>query len=301
MKIGVFVVCFNVLCYTLSMKKPVLKVNNLCVNFYGSPNILNGINIEVDKNLVIFGDADCGKSLFLRAICGLVKTSGEVLLNDEPLNIKQQKTSLILNPLVLFENKTVLQNLKYACKVLKKNKEFATNVLKEFDLQNEASTKIKQLCLFKQKCVCLARAKLKKPQLLLCDEILEEQNKQEQQKLKELLSGFEDALIVFSAKDPSIYDGLAEEQKYLKFGNLCDADAVDDLFLEKQKAKVEQCYLHENAIVIGTKIIQLSKQEQEKIETECLKKDCLFFSKHDAIIKIYDGITKEFIICLKEK
>ncbi|MBR2405654.1 MAG: amino acid ABC transporter ATP-binding protein [Clostridia bacterium] len=91
---------------------------------FGSLNVLNGINLRIEKGeiVVILGPSGSGKSTLLRCLnCMEDPTSGQVLFHGVDLtdfkvdiNVHRQKMCMVFQHFNLFNNKTVLENLTLA-------------------------------------------------------------------------------------------------------------------------------------------------------------------------------------------
>lgn len=81
---------------------------------------LESLSLVVDagESLAIIGPSGCGKSSTLQMATGLVRpSSGEVLVDGQPITKPRQKTALILQDFGLLPWKTVLANAELGFKV----------------------------------------------------------------------------------------------------------------------------------------------------------------------------------------
>jgi ABC-2 type transport system ATP-binding protein len=109
-----------------SLKKPILKIQNVCKHF-GKKQILENISFEIlDGEIIsIFGLSGCGKSTLLSILCGYLKQdSGTIECvseNCQKLIFKRIRGSEIVRSLFgfasqepsFYPNLTVYDNLKY--------------------------------------------------------------------------------------------------------------------------------------------------------------------------------------------
>jgi branched-chain amino acid transport system ATP-binding protein len=65
---------------------PILELRSLKA-FYGQSEVLHGIDVAVEEGgiAVLLGANGAGKTTTLRAICGMVRTEGEILFRGKPL------------------------------------------------------------------------------------------------------------------------------------------------------------------------------------------------------------------------
>src|SRR5688572_31565936 len=96
-----------------------LEIENLVVN-YGVIAALHGISLKIKKGdiVTLIGGNGAGKTTTLRAISGLLKTSGDIvyegqkIANLAPHKIVALGLSHVPEGRMIFANLTVLENLK---------------------------------------------------------------------------------------------------------------------------------------------------------------------------------------------
>ena len=157
----------------------ILEIRDLHKNFYikgQKLEVLSGVNLSVkDGELVaIVGASGCGKSTLLKLIITLESiSSGEILLDGEPVNGPSPKCNMIFQEARLFPWLTVRQNIEFVIpdSVPKEKKkemvEYYTNLVGLSEFMNAVPN---QLSGGMQQRVSIARALATRPQLLLLDE-----------------------------------------------------------------------------------------------------------------------------------
>ena len=157
----------------------ILEIRDLHKNFYikgQKLEVLSGVNLSVkDGELVaIVGASGCGKSTLLKLIITLESiSSGEILLDGEPVNGPSPKCSMIFQEARHFPCLTVRQNIEFVIpdSVPKEKKkemvEYYTNLVGLSEFMNAVPN---QLSGGMQQRVSIARALATRPQLLLLDE-----------------------------------------------------------------------------------------------------------------------------------
>ena len=110
-------------------KQLILSVKNLTKKF-DSTEALKGVNLDVYEGdvVAIIGPSGCGKSTFLRCVNWLEDpTSGTIMFQGEDLadmkvdiNIHRQKIGMVFQQFNLFNNKTVLDNISLAPRIIAK-------------------------------------------------------------------------------------------------------------------------------------------------------------------------------------
>ncbi|EAJ6978522.1 ABC transporter ATP-binding protein [Campylobacter jejuni] len=164
------------------MKKELIKINNLNKEF-GKVKALNNINLSVYEGewLAIMGPSGSGKSTLLN-ILSLMDTpsSGEYILDNENLEqmdeeqkitLRRQKIGLVFQQFHLIPYLNALENVMlsqyYHSSV---DEEDAKMVLEKVGLSHRLTHLPSQLSGGEQQRVCIARALINNPELLLADE-----------------------------------------------------------------------------------------------------------------------------------
>ena len=161
-----------------------INVTDLCKSFNGM-QVLNGINLEIDKGdvICIIGPSGSGKSTFLRCLNLLEKpSSGSILfegceLTDKniDLNKHRQKMGMVFQQFNLFPHMTVLDNLTCAPIMLKKAtkeqaEKKAMELLARIGLADRADAWPNQLSGGQKQRVAIVRALCMEPDVMLFDE-----------------------------------------------------------------------------------------------------------------------------------
>lgn len=147
---------------------------------YGNFTALSDINLQVQKGefVCLLGPSGCGKTTLLRIIAGLEKPSaGEVYINGkDATDLKPGKRNfgIVFQSYALFPNMTVRQNIAFGLKKQHLSKEEMnrkiTNILEQVNLADQIDKYPSQLSGGQQQRCAIARALIKNPKLLLCDE-----------------------------------------------------------------------------------------------------------------------------------
>ncbi|MFY4725022.1 ABC transporter ATP-binding protein [Campylobacter jejuni] len=164
------------------MKKELIKINNLNKEF-GKVKALSNINLSVYEGewLAIMGPSGSGKSTLLN-ILSLMDTpsSGEYILDNESLKqmdeeqkitLRREKIGLVFQQFHLIPYLNALENVMlsqyYHSSV---DEEDAKIVLEKVGLSHRLTHLPSQLSGGEQQRVCIARALINNPELLLADE-----------------------------------------------------------------------------------------------------------------------------------
>ncbi len=153
-----------------------IKVSNLTKKF-GDLLVLDNVSFEVRNRefLCVVGPTGCGKTTFLNTLTKLYEpTSGEILVNNEPVDLKRHNISYIFQEESTMPWLTVEKNVSFSLEIKRKTraeiKKSVEEVLEMVGLTkfrhyypNELSSSMLQR-------VVIARAFVTKPELLLMDE-----------------------------------------------------------------------------------------------------------------------------------
>lgn len=177
----------------------ILKIKNLYYK-YGKREILNDINIEINKGeiLGIVGPNGSGKSTLAQNIIGLLKPmEGDIFFRGKsilkiPVNLIVKSIGYMFqNPdYTLFEN-TVLDEVKFGANNIglneKETEKESQQILKEFDLMPFKDTDPDNLSVGQKRRVNIASLLLMKPEILILDEPDTGLDRINSVKLKEML------------------------------------------------------------------------------------------------------------------
>ncbi len=144
-----------------------IKINNL-TKIINNKIILNNISVcfEEGKIYGLVGKNGSGKTMFLRAICGLIQPSSGGIVLPEGASFGV----LIETPGFMFEQSAIF-NLEYLSSLNKKiKKERIIELLKTFDLFDCRKNKVKKFSLGMQQKLGIIQAIMEYPSILILDE-----------------------------------------------------------------------------------------------------------------------------------
>ena len=150
--------------------KKTLEIKNLSYSF-GDNHILKDINIYVKENemVAIVGSSGVGKSTLFNLIAGVLKKqSGEIIINGSDDYIG--KVAYMLQKDLLFEHKTIINNVILPKIDKKVALEEGRKILKQFNLEKYADKYPKQLSGGMRQRVALIRTYMFKRNIFLLDE-----------------------------------------------------------------------------------------------------------------------------------
>ena len=140
-------------------------------------HVLNKVTLSVRENefLVILGPGQCGKTVLLNCIAGLIEpTKGEILINDKPIDGPGPDRAMVFQRYALFPWKTVEANVAYGLAVrgvpAKQRIEMAHKYIELVGLSGFEKAYPEQLSGGMKQRVGIARAYCNNPDILLMDE-----------------------------------------------------------------------------------------------------------------------------------
>ncbi|MFB4169244.1 ABC transporter ATP-binding protein [Virgibacillus sp. JSM 102003] len=174
-----------------------LTLDRVSHHYFSNKNYtktLNNISFSVREGEIVtlLGPSNCGKSTILSIIAGIMRqTTGDVLLQQQPINKSDPTIGYMLQQDYLFPWKTIIDNILIGPKISKNQtpaiKEKAINLLKEAGFTNETHVKPNSLPDGMRKHVALIRSLITDPKILLLDEPLTALDYQTKLKLEELM------------------------------------------------------------------------------------------------------------------
>ncbi|WP_089984569.1 ABC transporter ATP-binding protein [Clostridium sp. C105KSO13] len=160
---------------------PTIKIKNL-EKYYSGENgeethALTNINIEIrDGEFVcIVGPSGCGKSTLLEIVAGLLEhTSGEVLLDDVPVNGTSRDIGVVFQDASLYPWRTIKKNIGFGMDIAKvpkdEREERAAKYVKLMNLSGFENKYPSQLSGGMKQRAGIARALVMNPKVILMDE-----------------------------------------------------------------------------------------------------------------------------------
>ncbi|MBR0385811.1 MAG: ABC transporter ATP-binding protein [Erysipelotrichaceae bacterium] len=160
--------------------KDLVIVQNLTKRFDEKSLALDNVSFTVREGefLSILGPSGCGKTTIMRILIGLLEpTSGTIMMEGRDITYADsadRNMGIVFQNYALFENMTVLDNVKYALKIKKETRnvaeERAMEMIRRMDLTEHANKKPGELSGGQQQRVAIARTLVLNPKIILFDE-----------------------------------------------------------------------------------------------------------------------------------
>tara|TARA_B100001248_G_C27314962_1_gene423882 strand:- start:242 stop:994 length:753 start_codon:yes stop_codon:yes gene_type:complete len=135
-------------------------------------DVLKNINIKIkfQEFVCIVGPSGCGKTTLMNIIGGLIDTKDKKLNNEQPDLYTNGNFGYVFQTSRLLPWLTVKENIELVCDSSDEYSKRIEHLLSEFDLQEFKNYYPKSISGGMRRKVSLARALVKKPQILLMDE-----------------------------------------------------------------------------------------------------------------------------------
>ncbi len=231
-----------------------IKLSAHSLNLYfGTKQILKNINIDFPKNQVtsLIGPSGCGKSTLLRSFNRMhdltpdARIEGVLKLDD--LNIYDKKVSVTEirrrigmvfqkpNPLP----KSIYDNLSYALKLHEfpgsKIPELVESALRESYLWEEVKDELKKPAVIlsggQQQRLCIARAVVLRPEVILMDEPCSALDPISTNKIEELIMSLKkDYTIVIVTHNMQQAQRISDKVAFMYLGEIIEFDTCEQIF-----------------------------------------------------------------------
>lgn len=178
-----------------------LEIKNLN-KFFGENVVLSDFNLKVEdgERVAIVGRSGSGKTTLLKIISKEIKDFDGKVTIDPGVRI-----SMVFQDNLLFENRTVLENLKFVSEMDSHELE---KLLLELGLQNTITQKVKNLSGGMKRRVSFLRALLVPADLLLMDEAIREVDSESEDLMIEYLDSHFHGTIIFVTHSESQVEKL---------------------------------------------------------------------------------------------
>ncbi|WP_036729598.1 MULTISPECIES: ATP-binding cassette domain-containing protein [Peptoniphilus] len=144
-----------------------LEVENL-TKYFDDKLIFKNVTFSVkdSERLAIIGKSGSGKTTLIKIIMGLTNSnSGKIIFDTPP------EFSVVFQENLLFEERTVYENLIFCCEI---DKTTALKLLSELELEDYINTKVKALSGGMKRRIAILRAIVKRGNIFIFDEAIRE-------------------------------------------------------------------------------------------------------------------------------
>ncbi len=244
-----------------------LEISNLSIQF-GGLRAVDDLNLQIKKGELygLIGPNGAGKTTVFNLLTGeykpttgIIKLMNEDITGKSPIEINKAGIARTFQNIRLFKDQSVLDNVKIglhnqykystAAGILrlpsyfKKEKEMnekAMELLKVFDLDQEADTLSSNLPYGKQRKLEIARAMATNPKLLLLDEPAAGMNPNETAELMENIAYIRENFgitILLIEHDMKLVSGICEKLTVLNFGRVLKQGTTSEVLSDPEVVK----------------------------------------------------------------
>lgn len=243
-------------------KQPILRIRNLNI-WYGDKQLLRDLSFEVQQRQVtaFIGPANCGKSTLVRCLNRLndftpnFRFTGEILLNGSHLHEALDTTALRKQIGMVFRKPTlfrcsIYENVAYGARISGVNQSEHLDTVVEKNLRKTGlwdevehildETPV-QLSTGQQQRLCIARALVVEPEVLIFDEPCGELDPIETVKIERLVRDLaDDYTLIFATNKRRQAARVSDVAGFLYSGELVEFGATERLFTNPQDDRTEQ-------------------------------------------------------------
>ncbi|MGP1485720.1 MAG: ABC transporter ATP-binding protein [Campylobacter sp.] len=230
-------------------------------------NFILDANFEISKGefVALYGKSGSGKTTLLRLIAGFeTPDSGSIKVGEKiffanKFSLPPQKRNIgfLFQDYALFNNMNVIKNLLFANKDL----DLANHLLDLVDMFSLKNARISTLSGGQKQRIALARALMRRPEILLLDEPLSALDNTMRERLQEYLlkihSEFKMTTILVSHDVAEIYK-LASKIFVLQNGEIVKSGTPSEIFLQQDRS---------HNLSFRAKILDISKQDTIQVAT----------------------------------
>ena len=185
-------------------------------DFTGIASFDEGVSLKINAGefVTLVGPVNNGKTRILRIIAGLSElTSGSVLFGGKPLSEfspNYDKIAMVFQSQALYPHLTVRQNLEFGLKMVNLSRETinarTSEIADLLGITGIMEIKPRNLSGSQKQLVAIARAFVKRPQVLIFDEPLSELDSQLKVKIQSTIRRFcinHQATVIYATRNPS--------------------------------------------------------------------------------------------------
>lgn len=217
------------------MQKNIVEFRQVSKSYKGELKALDNLSFEIERGELVFlaGHSGSGKSTILKLIAGIeTATSGSVIVNGIGLDstsqnhrtfIRQHIGFIFQDHKILFD-RSVFDNVRLPLDIMGYSdnviRERVMNALGSVGLEQKYKLYPQQLSGGEQQRLCIARAVIHQPQILIADEPTANLDRDNALKILELFKSFHkaSATVIISAHDETILSDYGKRIIHLTQG-----------------------------------------------------------------------------------
>ena len=188
-----------------------LEIKNLTVKYEKA--VLENVNLKLDRKIYgLMGMTGSGKTTFIKAVLGLIKYEGEILLNGKLLDVRKGFQVVFQNPFNSFDPK---RSIRFSISEIIRlnNTNYKLDELAEkIGVNPEFMDKYpSELSGGELQRLSIARALAGNPEVFILDEPTSALDVENQKKILDILKEIKDVTIIFISHDMNVLKYLSDE------------------------------------------------------------------------------------------
>ena len=188
-----------------------LEIKNLTVKY--EKTVLENVNLKLDKKIYgLMGMTGSGKTTFIKAILGLIKYEGEILLDGKQLDTRKGFQIVFQNPFNSFDSK---RNVGFSIsEIIRLNSSNYTleKLAEKVEINPEFMDKYpSELSGGELQRLSIARALAGNPQIFILDEPTSALDVENQKKILDVLKSLKNITVIFISHDMNVLKYISDE------------------------------------------------------------------------------------------
>lgn len=188
-----------------------LEIKNLTVKY--EKTVLENVNLKLDKKVYgLMGTTGSGKTTFIKAILGLIKYEGEILLDRKQLDTRKGFQIVFQNPFNSFDSKRKVGFSIFEIIRLNSSNYTLEKLAEKVEINPEFMDKYpSELSGGELQRLSIARALAGNPQVFILDEPTSALDVENQKKILDVLKSLKNITVIFISHDMNVLKYISDE------------------------------------------------------------------------------------------
>lgn len=224
-----------------------LTCKDFTVKYFGYDAAISSVTTTFSDGInVVYAGKKGGKTTFLKAIAGIVPHQGELLLDGEDLenvSLKDRDFQMLFDDYALFSRRSVRYNLEYPLRLRKMPKQERRQAVEDvaslFDLDVMLDAPVYRLNEWLKVALTLCRAYLRRPKVLLIDNIFSKLAPTERKEaFLRFMPLFQEGIVIYATDSHEEAAALSDHIKFLSYGYLMQEGSAEAFKTKPNAASV---------------------------------------------------------------
>lgn len=188
-----------------------LEIKNLTVRY--EKTVLENVNLKLDRKIYgLMGTTGSGKTTFIKAILGLIKYEGEILLDGKQLDTRKGFQIVFQNPFNSFDSKRKVGFSIFEIIRLNSSNYTLEKLAEKVEINPEFMDKYpSELSGGELQRLSIARALAGNPQVFILDEPTSALDVENQKKILDVLKSLKNITVIFISHDMNVLKYISDE------------------------------------------------------------------------------------------